>query len=154
MSVEGYFVERFGIPGEAFLDYAFWKTTHDYGIISKNALSSALYPLVVYSLGIVVLREIGRYLKPTTHALQIFGHLARRNVVDLDHQTILELLDNKIASVRPSLEPGYVILAYQGDVLGCGLAIHDRLRHQFPQWVVSALIAAMKGLYRPSVPKK
>jgi NOL1/NOP2/fmu family ribosome biogenesis protein len=129
----------------------FWKSARVYGIVSKSVYTETLRSLKVYSMGMVLLRKVRQYIKPTTHALQIFGHLARKSIVDLDRETVLELLEYRVALVSLSIEPGYVILAYQGDVLGCGLVLPDCLLHQFPRWMVSTLTAALKA-FPPSPP--
>jgi len=143
--VESYFSERFALPTETFSDFLFWKSAHAYGVIPKDAHAESLRSIKVHSAGMVILREVGQYLKPTTHALQIFGRLARRNVLELNKENLLELLENRILTLCPPVEPGYIILTYRQDILGCGLALPDRIVHQFPRWMVSALIAALQA---------
>jgi NOL1/NOP2/fmu family ribosome biogenesis protein len=146
LAVLSYFSERFALPEEAFSDFLFWKTAHAYGVISRDAQVESLRSLKIHSIGMVILRKVGRYLKPTTHALQIFGPMARKNVLELEKTTLLELLEKRVISLRHSVDPGYVILTHRQDILGCGLALPDRLLHQFSQWMVSALTAALHQL--------
>jgi NOL1/NOP2/fmu family ribosome biogenesis protein len=145
-AVERYFSERFAMPLETFSDFLFWKNAHAYGVIPKTAHTESLHSIKIHSMGMVILREVGHYLKPTTHALQIFGRLARKNVLELNKEILLELLEKRILMLCYPVDPGYVILTYQRDILGCGLALPDRILHQFPRWMVSALTAALHVL--------
>ncbi|GIX46958.1 MAG: hypothetical protein KatS3mg131_1169 [Candidatus Tectimicrobiota bacterium] len=86
-----------------------------------------------------MLRQVGKFLKPTTAALQTFGHLATRNRVELTAAQLEALLRAKTLPLSLTLEPGYVILACEGHLVGCGLYTPGRLHSQLPQRHVAPL---------------
>lgn len=95
--------------------------------------------------GMAILHRIKGYLKPTTNAIQIFGQTAKKNVLDIGRDVLLNLLEKRTVMMAWSDEEGYVILRYEGIILGCGLALKDRLMHQLPRWMVQNLLAALSA---------
>jgi NOL1/NOP2/fmu family ribosome biogenesis protein len=71
-------------------------------------------------------------LKPTTVALQRFGHQATRHTLELPPAQMMQLLQEHELSLHLEWSPGYVILLYKGHILGCGLYTPGRLRSQIP----------------------
>ena len=52
--------------------------------------------------------------------IQQFGHLARKNIIALNHDDAVNYLLGKPLSKKLKLEDGYVIVAYKGHILGLG----------------------------------
>jgi NOL1/NOP2/fmu family ribosome biogenesis protein len=71
--------------------------------------------------------------KPTTCALQIFGRNATKNLIHLDEIQAKIFLRGGSQPIESVSEPGYVVVFYRGDVLGCGLYSHGKLISQLPK---------------------
>ena len=71
--------------------------------------------------------------KPTTCALQIFGRSATKNMIHLDEAQAKVFLTGKSQPILSVSEPGYVVVFYRGEVLGCGLYSHGKLISQLPK---------------------
>ena len=132
-------MQRFGIPSTEFAGYRWWKTGRSYGVIRDTPYLEELNSISVQSIGLVALRDVKGYIKPTTQILHILGKSAQKNVLHLDRETLVLLLENRAVESFYTLKEGYVILAHQGDILGCGLALKHKLLHQFPRWLVTLL---------------
>ncbi len=137
--VLGYFEQRFGIPLSTYADYLLFKRSKTYMVLRYTPHLTAVATLKVYTVGLPVLRQVGRYCKPTTAALQTFGHLATRNVVELSTAQLERLLRHRILPLSLALTPGYVMLRAAGHILGCGLYTAGRLLSQLPQRQVRQL---------------
>lgn len=139
---------RFGMPEETFEGYRFYRKANSIWVISKADMPNFSYE----ALGMRMISLKDRPWKPTTCALQIFGRYATKNVVHLsDEQAKAFLagesqdLETGCQDARPktggealkigyeSCEPGYVVVFYRGEVLGCGLYSHGRLASQLPK---------------------
>ncbi len=74
------------------------------------------------SAGIRAIRRTKRGPRPTSAFLRIVGRLATRNAVDLeDEPQALEFMAGGIVRGTFDAEPGYVVVRFRGEVLGCGL---------------------------------
>ena len=129
----GYFEDRFGIGVSAFDGFILWERPRAYWLLTLSRHVQKLKGLRVHTTGIPVLRKIKQHLKPTTTAIQVFGARAIKNVVILDRQQLTHLLRNHGISLSPPITPGYVILTYHQQVLGCGLYTGRRLLSQIPR---------------------
>lgn len=82
------------------------------------------------SSGIRTLRYVGDKLKPTTYILQFLRNEIRKNVKNLNHAEAKTLLLERKKLVT-SLSPGYIALAFNDMIIGCGLVDSTRkLRSQ------------------------
>ena len=124
---------RFGIPVQAFSSYRFFKKANSIWAISDIDLPRLSYEAI----GMRIMNCKDRPWKPTTAALQIFGKNATRNLIHLDADSARIFLEGKsqdaINSDVMECEPGYVIVFYRGEVLGCGLYSHGKLVSQIPK---------------------
>jgi NOL1/NOP2/fmu family ribosome biogenesis protein len=122
---------RFGIPEQAFSGFLFFRKAKSVWAISEAELPRLSYE----SLGMRIMNLKDRPWKPTTCALQIFGRHASRNLVHLDEREAMLFLQgaSMLLSPEPVLEPGYVVVFYRGEVLGCGLYTRGRLVSQIPK---------------------
>ncbi len=147
--VLSYFKQRYGIPEEVFRDVEFLETRKAIWMVSQEMLSQENQSILslkrINFAGIRLLRKTGRSFKPTTSGLQIIGSNATKNVVELQRDTLMQLL--KTGHVKADLpeQRGFVILRYQGTVLGCGLIKDGILYSQFPRGRAEAL--AGSGLF-------
>jgi NOL1/NOP2/fmu family ribosome biogenesis protein len=96
-------------------------------------LERILDQLKVRSAGIPLLRTKPSMWKPTTAGLHLFGLHATRNVCDLEGEARQAFLKREAINGPLPLEPGFVIVRWQGKVLGCGIYGKGRLRSQLPE---------------------
>jgi NOL1/NOP2/fmu family ribosome biogenesis protein len=129
----GYFEQRFGIPLRVFHGYHLLERRKAYVLLRHVSALEDLASLQVQGVGLPVLRKMPRHLKPTSVALQCFGMHASRHRVELSADDARVLLYGQDLAVNLDLTPGYVVLVYDGHVLGCGLYTPGRLRSQVPR---------------------
>ena len=128
-----YFSERFGIPGASFKDFCFIKSGNTVWAVSDVlGLAEILKGLKLETTGIPLLRMKKTLWKPTTAGLQFFGQQATRNTIDLNDETLETFLKEGVLLQTLSVEPGFVIIRWNGKVLGCGLYSKGRLTSQVP----------------------
>lgn len=112
-----YLEERFNISKTDLEGYRIIKKSGDFWITSDVEQPDLEYETV----GIRFLRDTGKYLKPTTYGLQILGDKISSACVDVSQEELEVLLDGDMIEREPDIEKGYVAVAYQGEVVGCGL---------------------------------
>ena len=105
---------RFGISLSVFSGYLFFRKAQSVWAINDNCL-----PRISY--------------EATTSALQVFGRHATKNVIHLDSINAMIFLEGKTQVIESNSEPGYVVVFYRGEVLGCGLYSHGKLVSQIPK---------------------
>jgi NOL1/NOP2/fmu family ribosome biogenesis protein len=128
---------RFGIPEDVFFGYQFFRKAKSIWAISGAALPRLSFE----SLGMRIMNIKDQPWKPTTCALQVFGRHAKKNLVHLDEKSamlfleggIQEIWSNEKSDSESNPEPGYVVVFYRGEVLGCGLYSHGKLISQIPK---------------------
>jgi len=126
--------ERFGMDLEAFSGLRFVKKAS-----SIWAISDAELPRLSYeSLGMRIMNCKDRPWKPTTAALQLFGRHATKNLVHLEGGEARLFLQGASQPLPEhcnagACQPGYVVVFYRGDALGCGLYSHGMLVSQIPK---------------------
>lgn len=120
---------RFGIPESIFSGYIFFRKAN-----SVWALNYASLPRLSYeAIGMRIMNLKDRPWKPTTSALQIFGRHAAKNLIHLDPINARTFQEGKTLAMESDSEPGYVVVFYSGEVLGCGLYSHGKLVSQIPK---------------------
>lgn len=123
----GYLEERFGIPQNVFENYEILRGVSNFWLFPKTNYLDKLRGLDVQTVGLLFLRKVSKYLKPTSVFLQRFGHLATKNIVILSQEEISILKEKNKIEIELDLEPGYVILKDKYWILGCGLYLPGRL---------------------------
>ena len=120
---------RFGIPLSAFSDYVFFQKAH-----SVWASNDAFLPRLSYeAIGMRIMKLKDRPWKPTTSALQVFGQDATKNLIHLDSTGARTFMEGKTLAIDSDSEPGYVVVFYRGEVLGCGLYSKGKLVSHIPK---------------------
>jgi NOL1/NOP2/fmu family ribosome biogenesis protein len=126
--------DRFGVPPETFAEHSFWEKGA--GKIWAFAGESPT-PTVVEGLGVTFLRTRQEHWKPTTVAVQRFGHHATRNVVDLSGREAKRFAAGEDQEVEWDGDWGYLIatrrVAGERAPLGVGLYLHGELRSVVPK---------------------
>jgi NOL1/NOP2/fmu family ribosome biogenesis protein len=145
VEVEEMWRSRFGIEEDAFKGYKFYRKAQSIWVISEADLPKISYE----ALGLRMISLKDRPWKPTTCALQMFGKSATKNVIHLNEEQARRFLAGETSGLeaeceaeykpeyepeyKPECEPGYVIVFYRGDILGCGLYSRGKLSSQLPK---------------------
>lgn len=120
---------RFGIPPATFDGVSFYRKGRNVWAFSLTEIPD----LWCESVGLRFMSVRGRVPKPTTYALQLFGHLATKNAVDLGPDQAEKFIAGERQSLEAEPEDGYVVVSHRGDVLGCGLYSRGELISQLPK---------------------
>ncbi len=122
-----YIEERFGIPASTFDKYEILRGVSNFWLFPKTPHLEKLKSLQVQTVGLLFLRKVSRYLKPTSAFLQRFGYLANKNIIELPEEIIKKLKEKNKVEVEFNIEPGYVVLKDKNWILGCGLYLSGKL---------------------------
>ncbi|NPA40587.1 MAG: hypothetical protein GXO57_09135 [Thermodesulfobacteria bacterium] len=126
--VEEFLYDRFGIPPNIFTPYEMLRGVSNFWLYPKTELLEVFSKLQVQTVGLLFLRKVSVYLKPTSAFLQRFGYTATKNIVELPSETIRIFKEKKRIEIDLDVEPGYVILKdSEGWILGCALYINGKL---------------------------
>jgi NOL1/NOP2/fmu family ribosome biogenesis protein len=126
--------ERFGVPPETFDGYTFWeKGKGKIWILHAEVVD----PIRIEGLGMTFLRTRQEHWKPTTEAVQRFGRLATKNVVELTGGEAEAFAAGHDQELDWDGDWGYLIAAHRvaGELepLGVGLYLHGELRSVVPK---------------------
>ena len=121
--------DRFGISEQAFAGCKFFRKASSIWVISDVDLPRLSYETI----GMRIMSCKDRPWKPTTSALQVFGRYAAKNLIHLNREEAMIFLEGGSQGIESDCEPGYVVVFYRGDVLGCGLYSHGKLVSQIPK---------------------
>ncbi|SDZ83120.1 RNA-binding PUA-like domain of methyltransferase RsmF [Haloplanus vescus] len=132
--VVDWWTDRFGVPAETFEGYTFWEK----GAGKVWAFAADLpTPTDVEGLGMTFLRTRQEHWKPTTNAVQRFGSLATRNVIELDDDDAVDFLAGEDVDPEWEGDWGYLVVAHELagglEPIGVGLYVHDELRSVIPK---------------------
>ena len=126
-----YWTDRFGIPRSVFEPYTFWER-------GKGKLwlfrGDAPDTVPIQGLGMTFLRTRQEFWKPTTDAVQRFGHHATENVVHLDDEQAAAFVDGETLEIEWEGDWGFLIVTHdiagQVEPLGVGLYTYGELKSQ------------------------
>jgi NOL1/NOP2/fmu family ribosome biogenesis protein len=130
--VLGFFTDRFGMDLSVFARYELRKRGSSVWIVRSDPRLPALARLKVRSVGLMLFRQVGRYLKPTSAALQLLGTYAEKNVVRLTPQKLEELVGQGEIRGDFAATTGYVVINFEDLPVGCGLYLPPRLLSRLP----------------------
>jgi len=134
-----YLEDRFGIEAFHFDNYEILRGVSNFWLFPKTEYLEKLKSLQVQTVGLLFMRQVSKYLKPTSAFLQRFGYLAKKNVVHLPEEIILILKEKNKVEINLDLEPGYVILKNKKWILGCGLYLPGKLFSYLEQKILKNL---------------
>jgi NOL1/NOP2/fmu family ribosome biogenesis protein len=89
--------------------------------------------LKVWTAGLKAFQIIGKFVKPTTRLIQVFGWNANKSILEIREDDLIRLIKGEPVSYSVSLDNGYVILSFNGAILGLGLYIEGQVRSQIPR---------------------
>lgn len=128
MNVLDYFMERFGIEPSNFDDYGMYMGSRGRVYLGPKKLVDK--PPVVAP-GILIAR-VSEAIKPTSNFIHLYGHLAKRNVVQVGREQARNFAMGSDLDVLEGSD-GYVIVSYGGQPLGCGLLKGTSLKNLLPK---------------------
>jgi hypothetical protein len=139
--------ERFGINASEFDGYELLATSRTV-YIRRGTDAKPEYGSLQMA-GMPFVREVGRFLKPVTCAVQRFGHLASKNVADLSCQALKTICSDGEITMS-GFDTGFVIVKTGCHVWGACLFVEpDRLLCRLPKGIRRAVTtAAINGLLR------
>lgn len=127
--------DRFGIPEKVFDDYLLFKRKGSWQFINNGVLHAvSASQLKVSKVGLRAFQKIGKFVKPTTRLIQVFGTAATKARIEINDEQLARLVAGEELSMDMDLDTGYVILV-QGNkrILGLGFFINGRVRSQIPK---------------------
>jgi NOL1/NOP2/fmu family ribosome biogenesis protein len=124
-----FWTSRFGVSESVFDGYRFFKRAKSIWLFSGAKLPNLSYETI----GLRAVSTKENPWKPTTCALQILGKYATKNVIDLNREQAMAFMAGESQDIQASVEPGYVAVSNQGQILGCGRYSKGRLESQLPK---------------------
>jgi NOL1/NOP2/fmu family ribosome biogenesis protein len=131
-----YVEDRFGIPRSAFRDYLFFRRKKSWVILRRSPFINKAHRLKVSGVGMKVFNRVGRYIKPTTRFIQIFGPMATRGSIDINEKEFENMVAGKAFTSALMLKNGYIIISHRGSILGLGLLIDGKIHSQIPKQIL------------------
>ncbi len=127
MNVLDYFEERFGIEKSNFDDYGLYMGSKGRVFLGPKKLIDK--PPIIAP-GILIAR-ISQAIKPTSNFIHMFGHLAKRNVINVTRERAKDFAMG--SDLEAEGDDGYVIVSYEGKPLGCGLLKEGAIKNLLPK---------------------
>ncbi|MCD4716680.1 MAG: hypothetical protein K8R45_08060 [Desulfobacterales bacterium] len=130
-----YLEDRFGISEKVFDNYLLFKRKGSWQLINNGVLQAeSASQLKVSKVGLRAFQKIGKFVKPTTRLMQVFGTAATKARVEIDDEQLTRLVAGEELSMDMDLDTGYVILVQSNKrVLGLGFLINGKIRSQIPK---------------------
>lgn len=127
------FAERFGIDPRAFKSYRLYARKEDVWCTTPEAADTSL-PQIVRR-GLRIARVFEHSVRPTTNAVQLFGHLVTRNRIELDERETNRFLAGLTQDVKviSDVTDGFVVAFHRDFALGIGLLKGSKLKSQVPR---------------------
>jgi hypothetical protein len=125
--------KRFGIAKAVFDDYLLFKKNKSWWFLRQSGFIRQASLLRVSVVGHKAFQRIGEYIKPTTRVIQVFGHFAVRAKLNLNSDEMKKMADGQHISTDMEIDNGYIVLSFNGAVLGLGLLIDGRIEPQIPR---------------------
>lgn len=124
--LRGYLLDRFGISLPEGVELE--------GEKSLRAMNSELKDFRVSTpKGIPASRMKGRFPKPTTSFIQLFGNLAEKNTVDVSRGEAVSFLSGRDLETSTQCERGYVVVTHKNAVLGIGFFREGKIENMIPK---------------------
>ncbi len=121
---------RFGISEDVFAGYLLFKRKRSWRLLKNSPFIQTASQLKVAGVGLKAFQRVGKFVKPATRMIQMFGHLATRARVEMDEVQLQKLVAGEPLNVTLEVEDGYVILSFAGHILGLGLLIDGKMHSQ------------------------
>ncbi len=139
-----YLEERFGIHETVFSHFELFSRRKSWWLFRKTIDIPLPVRLKVSQVGMKAFDKVGKYLKPTTRMIQLFGHHATKGVQQVNDDELERLLRGEPVEVDRAIGDGFVILRLREHVVGVGLLmqgkITSRIRKSESHRMVTALL--------------
>lgn len=132
--------ERFGIAAKGFEDFVVFRPNSKWLALVNRDLELPQRPAIV-GLGMPFLYPDMRYPRFTTAAAIRFGHLASRNIIDLEDAEVVRRFVGLQEIPFDPLDhpaitgPGHLLVRHRGMILGLG-----NCRRDTPSWTLLAML--------------
>ncbi|MBN1170257.1 hypothetical protein JXA56_04485 [Candidatus Micrarchaeota archaeon] len=123
-----YFEDRFGIPKAHFSEYQLYQGHKGKYYLGPKTIDR---PQVI-SPGLLIARA-EKQVKPTSNFLQLFGHLATKNILELSKPDAKRYIEGYDLRIEANADPGYVIVSYSGNFLGCAFLKDGLMTNNLPK---------------------
>lgn len=125
--------ERFGIDPGYFTPYRLYLRKNQMWCCTPEA-GKASFPRIQRR-GLRLARVFENAVRPTTNAIQLFGHLVKRSRLELTEAEQRRFIAGKTQEVEVPEEvtEGFVVAFYEGRALGIGLLKKNKLKSQVPR---------------------
>ncbi len=124
--------ERFGIPAEEFERLSAIEEQETVFVGTPEVMKfDSVRPM---RRGIRLARIYPYSVKPTTFGMQVLGGRATRNVVELTGEQAKLLINGGSMSAEFQVDNGFVLLKWQGFVIGVGFYKRPVLKSQIPRF--------------------
>ncbi len=127
-------LQRFGMPASAFRGLETLAGQGAVFVATPEVMAfDAVRPM---RRGIRFCRVFPRSVKPTSWAMQVLGHHATRNVIDLDETQAARLINGEelVHEAGSMVERGFVLVRCRGYTVGVGLYRRPVLKSQIPRF--------------------
>jgi NOL1/NOP2/fmu family ribosome biogenesis protein len=106
-------------------------TGKSWWLIRKSGHLGLASEFKVLAWGMKAFQRVGRFIKPTTRLMQLFGREATDSIVDLTEEKLRSLMKGEGIPSDLQKENGYVLLRLNGKHdLGLGLLVQGVVRSQ------------------------
>jgi hypothetical protein len=128
-----YLEERFGIPEQTFADFDLFSRRKSWWLLRKTTRVALPVRLKVSQVGLKAFDKVGKYLKPATRMVQLFGDHAKKGVYLLSEIELEKLLRAEPLEVKSPIDDGFLLLRFREQVLGVGLLMKDTITSRIRQ---------------------
>ena len=127
-----YCTERFGISEEIFEKYQLYEGSKNKIYLIKELLELRFTP---ESSGLCIFR-FDKTPKPTTNFLQLFSADISKNILDIGERDLINYCkgnDLQVHSGSKKIEPGFIAIRYNNNIVGCAHWNKTTVRNQLPK---------------------
>lgn len=133
-----YLEQQFGVGHDDLDEFVIMEQSGDYWLAPEEHETE----MELETHGIRFVRELDTGFKPTTYGLQLLGDALESNVVELDRDELEAVLDGELID-READSPGYVVLRFDGRVVGCGLYKNGTVSSWIPKGRGQQLLSSL-----------
>jgi len=134
-----YLEERFGIHEQTFVDFDLFSKRKSWWLLRKTANAYLPVRLKVSQVGLRAFDKVGKYLKPTTRMIQLFGHHATRGTYQVDERGLQRLSRGESLEIDGLIDEGFVILRLREQVLGLGLLAQGKITSRIRKYELNQI---------------
>ena len=139
---------RFGISEKVFEGYLLFKRQRSWWLLTDSPFLQSASRLKVVRAGLRAFQQIGKFVKPSTRMIQVFGSLATKARVEIDEVQLETLVRGEPLHIQLEIEDGYVILLFSGHILGLGLFVEGKILSQIPRKEITFFEKAKHAIQR------